>query len=116
MKASDVTILKGTIRKVEERNDFYKFSISKKRKIKDSEQFTTFYCSKYKPNDYFKKACAEGNFVELVGSMWSREADGKTWWSYEVDSVLQWDAPRDAAPAQRVEPTKAVEDPDDLPF
>lgn len=116
MKASDILILKGTVRKCQDRNGMFTFQISKKRKIKDVEQFTTFFCSKWKPNDYFLKAVQDGNFVELVGSMWSREVDGKTYWSVDVSDVLQYDYPRAAEATHPQVQSNAPAVEDDLPF
>lgn len=124
MKAFEVSVIGGKVRKVKIRTvgeyTVLDFCITKMRKRRDAEQFTTYYCSYFNPKDWMLSAINDGATVVVSGETWEREADGKVYRTFEVDSIVSVGS-GDKAPETPVA-TRSIQEPtidhseDDLPF
>lgn len=124
MKAFETSTIGGKVRNVKLRTvgeyTILEFSISKRRKKKDKEQFTTHFCSLFSPPDWVKNSVHDGSEVIVTGEVWDREVDEKVYRTFEVSRVVAADRADKAPEKPQVErsapePTPTQAD-DDLPF
>lgn len=119
MKAFETSTLGGKARRVETKqvgeHTLLTFEITKKRKVKGEDQFTTSHCQIWNPQDWIVSALSDGSEIIVAGENWERSYEGqdgqrKTARQFEVRQVISLDHATTAQPATttRPEPQKVA--------